>query len=174
MKKVKNKYIRLTEEELHSLIREEVQKVIPLILEYAIPRKKFVDVAYGLLEQICQNWCLIRYSKLLRDDNPNVNHWKSELKAYLRNISNTKIKKNNSVSSRLSAIKEAFDWSDLDKEERKIYKCIVCKFESEEYSKEYEEPLVNVCFDFKHEVGNLSILMANSNDDDINDYVNTL
>ena len=174
MKKVKEKYIRLTESELHRIISEEVKRVIPLILEYAVPRNKFVDGAYDLLEQICQNWCLIRYSRLVNDGNVNVNHWKSELKAHMKNIAQTKIKKNNSVTSRASALAEAFDWSDFDKSEKKIFLFASDKFEEEGYPSDYEEPFVTVCFDFKHEVKNLILLMANSNNDDIDEYVNSL
>ena len=174
MKKVKDKYIRLTESELHKIISEEVNRVIPLILEYAVPRNKFVNDVYDLLQQICENWSLIRYSKLVGDGNINVNHWKSELKAHLKNIAQTKIKKNNSVTSRMSAIMQAFDWADFDKSTRKISSIISTKFEKEGYSSEDKEPFITVCFDFKHEVKTLTLLMANSNNDDIDEYVNTL
>jgi hypothetical protein len=174
MKKVNGKYIRLSENELHRIIREEVNRVIPLILEYALPRNKFVDNTFDLLEKICQNWCLIRYSKLLGDNNVNVSHWKSELKAHMKNIAQTKIKKNNSTASRMSAISQAFDWSDLDKSERQVQRYIEDKFTKEGYKTDEQEPYVTVWFDFKHEVKTLTILMANSNNNDIDEYVNTL
>ena len=174
MKKVNGKYIRLTEDELHRIVAKEVNRVIPLILEYAVPRNKFVNDTYDLLQQICENWCLIRYSKLVNDESINANHWKSELKAYLKNIAQTKIKKNNSVTSRMSAITQAFDWSDFDKSTRMISLVISAKFKKEGYSSEDKEPFITVCFDFKHEVKTLTILMANSNNDDIDEYVNAL
>ena len=174
MKKVNGKYIRLTQDELHNIIREEIKKVIPLILEYAVPRNKFVNDTFDLLQQICENWCLVRYSKLLNDNNINVNHWKSELKAHLKNVSQTKIKKNNSVSSRMSAIMQAFDWSDLDKSTKQIKRYITSKLENEGYSSEEKEPLITVYFDFKHEIKTLAILMANSNHKDIDEYVDSL
>lgn len=174
MKKVNRKYIRLTENELHSIIREEINKVIPLILEYAVPRNKFVNDTFDLLGQICQNWCLIRYSKLLGDNNINVNHWKSELKVHMKNIAQTKIKKNNSVSSRVSALTQAFDWSDLDKSERKVQNYTLVKFKEEGYKTNDHEPYITVWFNFKHEVKTLINLLANSNNDDIDEYVNSL
>ena len=174
MKKVNGKYIRLTEAELHHLIKDEIKKVIPLILEYALPRQKFVENCFNLLQQICENWCLIRYSRLIGDDNISINHWKSELKAHMKNISKTKIKKNDSVPSRMSAISEAFDWSDLDKSERKVQKYIEIKFSKEGYRTDEHEPYVTVWFDFKHEVKTLTILMANSNNNDIDEYVDSL
>ena len=174
MKKVNRKYIRITESQLHKIIMEEVNKVIPLILEYAVPRNKFVDNVYDLLSQICENWCLIRYSKLIGDDNINVNHWKSELKAHMKNIAQTKIKKNDSTASRMGAISQAFDWSDFDKSERQVQKCIEQKFKDEGYRIDEHEPYVRVWIDFKHEVKTLTMLMANSNNDDIDEYVNSL
>ena len=55
MKKVKGKYIRLTEEELKGIIKEEVGKQLSLIMEYALPRSKFIDNAFNLSQQIIEN-----------------------------------------------------------------------------------------------------------------------
>lgn len=174
MKVVKGKYIRLTESELHALIREEVKKVIPLILEYAIPRNKFIDLVYNLTNQICENWCLIRFSRLISDSNQNVNHWKAELSAHMRNISSTKIKKNDSTSSRLKAILEGFNWSDFDNSTGMISRAVAKKFADEGYPIKNEEPFITVWFDFKNEIKVISELMANSNDDDITKYIESL
>jgi hypothetical protein len=92
----------------------------------------------------------------------------------MKNIAQTKIKKNNSTTSRMSAISQAFDWSDLDKSERQVQRYIEDKFAKEGYKTDEQEPYVTVWFDFKHEVKTLTILMANSNNNDIDEYVNTL
>ena len=174
MKKVHGKYIRLTEQELQRLIMQEVERKIPLLLEYAIPRQEFIENAAHLIPQICENWCLIRYSRLVNDNNENINHWKSELSAHMRNISSTKIKKNNAVPSRVKCIKEAFNWYDFDTSATQIYEWTNDKFRNEGYPSDYKEPLITVCFDFKHAVDILTELMSNSNDGDITRYIETL
>lgn len=61
MKKIKHKYIRLTEERLNNIVKECVQRELSLITEYAIKRKEFKFHFYSLLPQIIQNWFLIHY-----------------------------------------------------------------------------------------------------------------
>lgn len=173
MKKIKNKYIRLTETELHALIREEVKKLIPLIMEYAVPRKKFVDDVFNLLGQICQNWCLIRFVTLSKIQNDCVAHWKTELIAHMSSIANEGIKSGNNPTSRLKAILEAFDWADFDDSTKAIEHCIAQKFEKEGLPTN-GEPFTTVLFDFKHEVEMLAKLMANKDVENIKEYVSTL
>lgn len=147
MKKVKGKYIRLTEEELKGIIKEEVGKQLSLIMEYALPRSKFIDNAFNLSQQIIENWCLVHYCTITNRTDTKK-HWKNELFAHMDNVSKNTIKKNNSLENRKKAFIEAFDYNDLFTSPERIVRLTLRKFMKEEIDTKSEEyaKCVNDCF----------------------------
>lgn len=147
MKKVKGKYIRLTEEELKGIIKEEVGKQLSLIMEYALPRSKFIDNAFNLSQQIIENWCLVHYCTITNRTDTKK-HWKDELFAHMDNVSKNTIKKNNSFENRKKAFIEAFDYNDLFTSPERIVRLTLRKFMKEEIDTKSEEytKCVNDCF----------------------------
>lgn len=62
-------------------------------LEMAFNKAKFQDIVDDLIEQIIQNWCLMEYCLLYRNDlNDTYEHWRSELESHMNNISRRVVK----------------------------------------------------------------------------------
>lgn len=172
MKKINGKYIRLTESELREVVKKEVNKQLSIILEYAIPRAKFIENAYNLSNQIIENWCLIHYCTLTgRTDTKE--HWKDELYAHMENVTRKVIKKNNSYEVRLKAITEGFEWEDLLSGPDRISMLILRKFKKENIdtsSKEYLQ-CIEDCF---NSVNTIIDIMAKFNPSLIYEYIKTI
>lgn len=171
MKKVKNKYIRLTEEQLKSIIKECVQKELSLITEYAIKRKEFKFRFFSLLPQIIQNWFLIHYCTLSNTDvNKCKEHWKTELYALLDTIADDDIKGNNSYDSRFKAIMEVFAEKEYETNPKKILKTFTIKFNKEQipFDKEMFDTLIK---DFIANMKNIADVIASKN---IEEYIENI
>lgn len=115
MKHIHNKYIRLTEQDLHRIVRENVQKELNILLEYyALNKSDFQEKVYNQTIQIVENWCLIKYCTLTNTDVNNCkNHWKVKLRTAFKKAAFGKLKGNDSVQSRYKAIKSTFDKADI-------------------------------------------------------------
>ena len=75
------------------------------IFEMAYDRKELKKRVEGILKQIIENWCLVRYCTLYDKDNINKNHWRKELQTHLFNIFEMNIKGGN-YSSKYNLISE--------------------------------------------------------------------
>lgn len=172
MKKVKGKYIRLTEEELKRIIKEEVGRELSLIMEYALPRSKFIDNAFNLSQQIIENWCLVHYCTIIGRTNTKE-HWKSELYAHMDNVSKNTIKKNNSLENRKKAFVEAFDYNDLFTTPDRIIRLTLRKFIKEHIDTKSEEYIkcVNDCF---NSVNDIIDVLADGDVYKIGEYIESI
>ena len=172
MKKNKGKYVRLTEDELKKLIKEEVNKQLTLIVEYALPRSKFIDNAFNLSQQIIENWCLVHYCTITKRLETKE-HWKNELYAHMDNVSKNTIKKNNSLENRKKAFIEAFDYNDLFTTPDRVVRLTLRKFikenidvKSEEYNK-----CVNDCF---NSINTIIDILSRGDVYEIGEYINSI
>lgn len=155
MKRIKNKYIRLTEQDLSKIVKSAVEKELNMLLEYyAISRSDFQKNIKNQICQIVENWCLIRFCELTNNDVNNCkNHWKDELKAACKNAAIQKIKGNDSSSSRLKAICKVFDDLEINSDYNVVDEIIVDKFVKEQIdtnSEEYKQTIndfMNSCKD---------------------------
>lgn len=166
----KGKYIRLTETQLNTLIKEEVKKQLQILMEYAEPRKKFVDKCASYFNQILENWCLCRYCTLSGINvNDCHNHWHNELNTCLEAIGSTHIKKNDSFETRNKAIIEGFDMSDAFGGVDFNLKKLIRKFRLEniDYKDEITKQSVT---DFCNEVNNIVVLLSKADLSEISDY----
>lgn len=153
MKKIKGKYIRVTESQLQEIVKNEVNKQLSVLLEYAIPRSKFVENAYNMSDQIIENWCLAHYCTITGRSQLKE-HWKGELYVHMNNVSKKVIKANNTYDIRLKAITEGFDWNNLFDGAERINRLICVKFKTEGIdmtTKEYEQ-CVGDCFNSLQEI----------------------
>lgn len=156
MRNSEDKVITITESELKALVKEEVKKQLSMLMEYAIPRRKFVDNAYNLSSQIIENWCLIRYSSII-GRKETKEHWKQELFAHMDNVSKALIKKNNSYETRLKAIQEGFEMNDLYSGVERIKRLTFAKFKIERIDINTNEYLqcIEDCFQSIDEIANV-------------------
>ena len=78
---------------LKEYILEAIQNTV--IFEMAYERKELKKLVNGLIRQIIENWCLVRYCTLYDNSNINKSHWKRELETHMYNIFDTQIKGGN-------------------------------------------------------------------------------
>lgn len=126
--------MELNEQKLRYLIkdvlREELRKYV--ITEMAYDLKQYKNNVDNLIQQIIENWCLIRYSTLSNQYDEIKNHWKSELLAHMTNISSMKLKGNlDKATTKEKALYSIWNKRDLDTDENCIHLHIVHKFSKE-------------------------------------------
>lgn len=158
-------------EELQAFIREEVRKAI--IEEMAMTASKYYDTVEHLIQQIAENWCLIRYCTLLHYSEGKKNHWRSELLSYMENIASRKIKNGNSPIAKEKLLLKAWNERDFDTDENCIALAVVSKFRKEGFSTMSKE-FVETTIDFKNSMKDIVEAILSESYNTIFDYVQTI
>ena len=155
-------------------IKEYILNVIQesYIFEMAYDRKEIKKRVEGLINQIIENWCLVKYCSLYDNNNINKHHWKQELKAHLYNIYEMKLKGGN-AKTKYNLISEII----YDKKEittsSKISSIIRIKFRTENIN--IYKDICDLCIDNLNYI--IELISNNENDDNtdkIYDYVEQL
>ena len=155
-------------------IKEYLLNVIQesYIFEMAYDRKEIKKRVEGLINQIIENWCLVKYCSLYDNNNINKHHWKQELKAHLYNIYEMTLKGGN-AKTKYNLISEII----YDKKEittsSKISSIIRIKFRTENIS--IYKDICDLCIDNLKYI--IELISNNENDDNtdkIYDYVEQL
>jgi len=159
---------RIVEDTVYKMLTENNQ----LVMEMAMPRKSFKERLASLLPQIIENWCLIRYCSYYQTDNPNIQHWKIELRAHLVTICRTKIDNGNRIPVRVKVFEEVVKEDEFDDPEMIMY-TVSTKFSEENlsYKGERFDTIVN---EFVEELYLLKSIVANGTVDGIINYVNNI
>lgn len=109
-------------------ILEKLQNT--LVFEMAYSRKELKTIFDGILDQIIENWCLVKYCSLYDPNNINKNHWVYELTAHMYNIFRRQLK-NGSEDAKLHLLKSvAFNQKEYTTAIA-IKNCIRLKFKKE-------------------------------------------
>ena len=109
-------------------ILEKLQNT--LVFKMAYSRKELKNSFDDILDQIIENWCLVKYCSLYDVQNTNKNHWADELTAYMYNILKRQLK-NGSEDAKLQLLKlVAYDYKEYITA-AVIKKCIRLKFKRE-------------------------------------------
>ena len=109
-------------------ILEKLQNT--LIFEMTYSRKELKNSFDSILDQIIENWCLVKYCSLYDTNNIDKNHWVNELTAYMYNILKRQLK-NGGEDAKLQLLKSvAYDQKEYTTAAA-IKKCIRLKFKKE-------------------------------------------
>ena len=109
-------------------ILEKLQNT--LIFEMTYSRKELKNSFDSILDQIIENWCLVKYCSLYDTSNINRNHWTNELTAHIYNILNRQLN-NAGDGAKLQLLKSvAYDQKEYTTAAA-IKKCIRLKFKKE-------------------------------------------
>ena len=155
-------------------IKEYILDVIQesYVFEMAYNRKEIKKRVEALINQIIENWCLIKYCSLYDKNNTNKYHWKQELKAHLYNIYEMKIK-GGDVKTKYNLVSEII----YDKKEittsSKISSIIRIKFRKENII--IHNDICDSCIENLNYI--ITLISNNENDDNtdkIYDYVEQL
>ena len=109
-------------------ILEKLQNT--LVFEMTYSRKELKNSFDSILDQIIENWCLVKYCSLYDTNNINKNHWVNELTALMYNILKRQLK-NGGEDAKLQLLKSvAYDQKEYTTAVA-IKKCIRFKFKKE-------------------------------------------
>ena len=109
-------------------ILEKLQNT--LVFEMAYSRKELKNSFDVILDQIIENWCLVKYCSLYDVQNTNKNHWANELTANMYNILKRQLK-NGGEDAKLQLLKSvAYDQKEYTTASA-IKKCIRLNFKKE-------------------------------------------
>ena len=172
MKRIKGKYIRLTEQQLNQIVKEAVERHVNMLMEYAIPRAKFIDNVGNLTTQMLENWCLVHYCTLT-GRTMTKDHWKKELYAHMTNIGKKAIKGNNSCENRINAITEGFSQMDVPTTVERIDFLIGDKFIMEDI--DIEDTVYAKCLeDCNNSIPSMINVLADGYYKNIKEYIETI
>lgn len=136
------------------------------INEMAINKSKFESSLFNIINQIVENWCLVKWCDTYPEEQTSIklrNHWASELKGHMNSIVDVKLKSGRKDKTIKNILINQLELSD----ETEISKRIRVKFNKEGLSK-----YVNV---ISYECANSIIDICNvlaSTPDDVENYVN--
>ena len=77
------------------------------VMEQAVTRSNFKNNARGQIDNLIENWCIIKWARQTGDEKyvRCINHWKQELRASMNNVSKYELKSGNIRS----VINDVFD-----------------------------------------------------------------
>lgn len=173
-----NKAIIMTEIELRSLIKECVSEVLEqqkpyIITEMAMTLSDYKKKVESLMQQILENWCLIRYVSLTGDKIELKNHWKNELLTHMNNIASSKIKNGDSLSVKMNAIFYLWNKVDWDTDERCISQRLFAKFKKENIPTK-GEIFAQIVSDFKNSTKLIAYALVDNSSESILNYIDTI
>lgn len=146
---------------LRDYINEKLMDLIEntKIFEMAISRSKYTDRLYNMVNQIIENWCLIRYCTLTNSNLDLRAHWCSELSSHLFSIYYEKLKDDKSFNIKLKATKKTYlEEAELDTWDEKIHNIIKRKFNKEQLNDNHI--IDNVVKDFMSNIEYICELVA--------------
>lgn len=155
---------------LKEYLLESLQKTY--IFEMAVSRKDLKKDIDGLIKQILENWCLVKYCTLYDPNNRTKNHWKNELGTHMEAILEKQLK-GGDAASKYKLIKDwVIDSLEITTAE-KIYLRVKRKFE-----KENLKLSIDICEACIEELLTVLQLMSNKDNEDgynkITNYIDSL
>ena len=160
--------MEILETVIRDVVREELQRYS--LNEMAMSLKDYKYRIEGILVQIVQNWCLVRYASLSGTHKQLISHWRSELYAHLTNVASLKIKNGNKADVKEKVLYDVINERDFDTDEQSISLVVSGKFFKEKIStnSQYYSETIS---DFKKNVKNIVNVILSGSEKVIRDYV---
>lgn len=160
--------VEILETIIRDVIREELQRYS--LNEMAMSLKDYKRRIEGILVQIVQNWCLVRYASLSGTHKQLISHWRSELYNHLTNIASLKIKNGNKADVKEKVLYDVINERDFDTNEQSISLVVSGKFFKEKIStnSQYYSETIS---DFKENIKNIVNVILSGSEKVIRDYV---
>ena len=159
----------MTEERIKQIVENVVRKYVGQILEYAHPRKQFIERAEGLFRQIVIHYFLIKY----HTNSPNIPHWKHELMGWFGNMANMDIKGNNNFKVRHNALITALNNMDFLNDTNAIYKCVAWKAEQENVDLDNEN-IPTILKQCQRDLNVIAEIIANNDYNECKKFINQI
>ena len=136
------------------------------ITEMTFNLDKFRMLISNLKNQIIENWCLVYWCDLNPDNEISKrlrNHWASELKSYMNNIVEVKLKSGRKDKIINNVIINDYELNDHNE----IADIIRDKFNKEGLSKY----IINISFDCANHINEICNILSTNNKEDIKAYI---
>ena len=136
------------------------------ITEMAYTRRNFEDKITGVIPQIVQNWCLVRWAEMYPEHHLSVNrnHWATELKGHINSICVDKVKSGRKDKVIRNIMIDTLELNYDTAVAQKIRK----KFNDEGLSK-----YINImAHEFTKNVTEVCNIMSSDNEEEVDNYVN--
>lgn len=135
------------------------------IFEMAYSRESYLRNISGLVPQIVENWCLVKYCYKYDPENYNILHWSKELIAHMENLRVQKLKGNlNKLRITKQALIEYAELTDI----YTVLDIIENKWIDEDLPKDCMQDIAN---EFVEAVETICKLISNGSNGDIRNYV---
>ena len=166
-----NELISLIKETIKEVLREEMPKI--LLTEMAMSLSEYKKRVENLIQQILENWCLIRYSTITGDKTELKNHWKIELLAHINNIASLKLKNGNSLDTKINTLFSLWNKYDLDTDESAVSQRIFAKFKKEQIPTNTKEYAM-VVDDFKKNIKKITYALTDTSPESVLNYIENI
>ena len=151
-------------------ILEKLQNT--LVFEMAYSRKELKNSFDGILDQIIENWCLVKYCSLYDRNNINKKHWANELTAHMYNILKRQLK-NGGEDAKLQLLKSVTYEQKEYTTSVAIKNCIRLKFKKENI--QIPDVVCSACIDDLETIlGLISKRDTEENYENIDTYIENL
>lgn len=169
----------ISETEIKRIVKDVVREALNEVLQkYAINEmamslsdyKKRVEAH---MQQILENWCLVRYVTLTDDKLQLKNHWKRELAAHINQIAQIKLKNGNDISTKQNAIFNLWNMYDWDTDEACIAQRLFAKFQEEGIPTNTPE-YAQVVSDFKKATKQIAYALVDASPTSVNNYIESI
>jgi hypothetical protein len=166
--------MQVSEEQLRTVISESIKKILidyGLIEEMAVSSKEYKRRVYGLVPQICENWCLIYFYRRTGLETTCINHWCDELYSHMDNLGKILVKGGN----RTKILYTVWNEYEYDSNISTIDRCIRNKFKKEcvEVNRYYDY-YVEACNSFMRSTREIVTVMVNGGSFDIENYISNI
>lgn len=132
--------------------------------EMAYDRRKFQETFFSFLDNIIENYCLIKHASLTGENIETRNHWKLELLAFLQKLNRMKLVSGDKVK----ALKEEYAKAEYDISD--IVEVIETKFKIEGI----EDDLVALATLFMDDIDNIIKVVSNGTKGEVKAFVEGL
>ena len=122
---------------------DETVRRLGILSEMAIPLSEYQGNAEDLRFQIVENWCLCKHCQLYNPSCANFNHWKIELRAFIKKLKFIEIK--NGVDKKKTLNRAWISRCDLNKQSM-VFNIIKDKFDGEGIKDDVQMKAVALAF----------------------------
>ncbi len=157
---------------LHHIAERVIREEISLMLEYAHPRKLFIERVERLFTQITIHYFLIKYHANT-EYSININHWKTEIMGWITTLVDIQIKGNDSEANRFNAISNAIENVGYLNDETTILNCVSRKAKKEnvDMNNSIIHDIVKL---YQHDLITIMRFIANKNLYECDKFISTL
>lgn len=173
MKRIKGKYIRVTQEELNRLIESAVNKRVSDMLDAIIPRQNLVYEIGDMCVPILEYWYLVHYCTMTGKFQDKKDDWKFSLIDLMDSVSKKVYIKGRSESEKIAIIVDGFGIKDVPSTLERLNK-IICPYDTFGKIDKTSQQHLKCIEDCHNEIPTIIQTCANMDYDNISRYVESI